>query len=111
MAAGIIQYDRNSDVMRPIVRYLQQLRDARDGLVNQLAVLTQYRNGDGSSATHYSLLAVAGEFVAGGDYADANAAAKASFDELSSLVGKLTTNSSVSDMLAALNQGCAKHGI
>lgn len=110
MAATIILYDRESNVMRPVVRFLQQLREARDGLTTQLAVLTQYRDGDGSSATHYDLLAVSGEFVAG-DYADANAAAKASYDELSSLVGKLTTNSNITDVLAALNQACAKHGV
>ncbi len=110
MAAGIIQFDRNADVMRPVVRFLQMVREAREGLKNALAVMTQHRDGDGSQAVHYDLLALAGDFSAG-DYATADAAAKASYDELASLNAKLTTNASVSDVLAAVDQACAKHGV
>ncbi len=110
MAAPIILFDRNTDVGRRIVRYLQMVREAREGLAETLAVLVQMRDGDGSQASHYDLLAVQAGFTAG-DYADANTAAKASHDELASLIFKLTTNSSITDMLAAMDQACAKHGV
>lgn len=110
MAASIILYDRNTEAMRPVARYLQMLKEARDGLVAQRAVMLGYRDNDGSSAADYDLLAVAGDFRIG-DYASANAAAKASFEEIDSLTYKLTTNASVTDVLAALDQCCAKHGV
>ncbi len=110
MAAGIIKYDRNSDVMRNKVRALQMIREGVELLGNQRSIDIQYRDGDGSQAAHYDLLAAAGSFQAG-DYADANAAAKASFDELDSLYAKLSTDGSVSFVKAAIYQACAKHGV
>jgi hypothetical protein len=101
MAAGIILYNAQSDVMRPINRGLSLIKEGIETIRNQLLVFEQYRNGDGSIATHYDLLAVAGQFEAG-DYTDANTAAKASYDEISSMIFKLTTNSSVSDTAAAI---------
>jgi phosphoribosylformylglycinamidine (FGAM) synthase-like amidotransferase family enzyme len=110
MAAGIIKFDRNSDAMRPAVRALQMIREGLDVLRAQRAIMLQFRDGDGSQAAHYDLLAAAGVFAAG-DYADANAAAKASFDELDSLFAKLSTDASVSAVNAAILQACAKHGV
>lgn len=110
MAAGIIKYDRNTDAMRQKVRALQMIREGLELLGNQRAIDIQYRDGDGTNAAHYDLLAVAGDFEAG-DYADANAAAKASFDELDSLYAKLSTDASVSNVRAAIYQACAKHGV
>jgi len=110
MAAGIIKYDRNSDAMRNKVRALQMILEGFELLERQRAIDIQYRDGDGSQAAHYDLLAAAGGFQAG-DYADANAAAKASFDELDSLYAKLSTNASVSSVNAAMYQAAAKHGV
>lgn len=113
MAAGIILCNRDSNAMRPAYRYLQMIREGRDGLTAHLAVMTQYidgGSGGSGTAANFDLLASAATF-AQGDYADANAAAKASYDEIASVVGKLTTDSSVSNVFAAVNQACAKHGI
>jgi hypothetical protein len=110
MAAGIIQFDRGSDAMRMKVRALQMIREGFELLRNQRLIDIQFRDGDGSQAAHYDLLAAAGDFAAG-DYADANAAAKASFDELDSLYSKLATDASVTAVNAAIYQACAKHGV
>lgn len=110
MAANIIIFDRNTDAMRDAVRAMQMLREAVDILRNQRAKMIQYRDGDGSLAAHYDRLAAAGSFQAG-DYVDANAAAKASFDELDSLYSKISGDGNVSAVNAAILQAPAKHGI
>ncbi len=86
------------------------LREARQILIDARSVMLQFRDGDGSQAAHYDQLAAAGDFTAG-DYADANAAAKASFDEVDSLHAKITTDASVSSVMTAISQACAKHGV
>jgi hypothetical protein len=110
MAAAYIPFDRNKDVTRKVVGALQKLREGKQDLEDALEVMTQMKDGDGSQAAHFDLLASQGTFAAG-DYADANAAAKAFFDEVSSLSFKLNTNGSITDMDAALIQACAKLGV
>lgn len=110
MAAAFIPHDRNTDLMRPVVRALQLIREGVETLTHARAVILQTRDGDGTQAAHYDLTATLGGFTAG-DYADGPAAAKASFDELDSIHFKLTTNASVSDVAAAIAQACAKHGV
>ena len=110
MAAGIILFDRTKDAMRNKVRALQMIREGLDLLRSQRAIDLQYRDGDGSQTLHYDQLATAGGFTAG-DYADANAAAKASFDEIDSLYAKLSTDAQVTAVNAAILQACAKHGV
>jgi hypothetical protein len=110
MAANHIIFNKQHDVMRQAVRGMQLIREGRDVLAQARASMLQMRDGDGSQASHYDLLANAAGFGAG-DYGSADAAAKASFDEVDSLAFKLTTNSSVSDMTAAIDQCCAKHGV
>ncbi len=89
---------------------LRTFRDARDRLKHVRDVLIRYRTGDGSLASHYALLQAKCSFQASG-YADANTATKAAFDELDSLVGKVTTDASVSAVLTACDQCCAKFGV
>jgi phosphoribosylformylglycinamidine (FGAM) synthase-like amidotransferase family enzyme len=110
MAADIILYDRNSDAMRNANRGMQMLVEGVRLLASQRDSMIRHRDGDGSQDIHYDLLATEGGFEAG-DYASANAAARASFNEIDSLVGKLTTNASVADVAAAIAQAPAKHGI
>lgn len=110
MAANHIIFNKQHDVMRQAIRGMQLVREGRDVLEQARASMLQMRDGDGSSAAQYDLLATKAGFEAG-DYGDANAAAKASFDEIDSLSFKLTTNSQVSDMTAAIDQCCAKHGV
>lgn len=110
MAAGHIIFDKQHEVMRKAVRGMQLIREGRDTLEEARDAMIQMRDGNGSLAAHYDLLATEAAFEAG-DYADANAAAKASFDEIDSLCGKITTNASITDMTAAISQCPAKHGV
>lgn len=110
MAANHIELDKSTDVGRQLTRGFQMVREAKETLVHVRDVMIQMRDGDGSQASHYDVLAAEAGYVAN-DYADANAAAKASFDELDSLLSKINSDASVSNVLAAINQACAKHGI
>lgn len=110
MAANYIPGDRGNSFYSQRLSLLRQLRDARDSLVEQQLVLDQARDGDGSSAAHYDMAAVQFGFQSG-DYATPEAACKASYDELASLLAKLTTDASVSAVMTATNQACAKHGV
>jgi len=89
---------------------MQMLREAMLGLEQTRAAFLQARDGDGSQASHYDLVATLGVYQAG-DYATANDAAKASFDELDSLHAKVATNDAVSNVRAAIEQAPAKHGV
>lgn len=109
MAADIILFDPLAQPAAEILAAARAVRDARDRLKRARDVLIRYRSGDGSSAAHYSLLQTKCSVQAGG-YADANAAAKALFDELDSCIYKLTTDASVSAVLTAVDQLCAKLG-
>ncbi len=110
MAANYIEFNHLVDPGRSIARGLQMIREGIRTLTDARAIILQMRDGDGSDAAHYDL--VASELgVQAGDYASANAAAQALFNEIDSLWFKLTTNSSVSDVAAAIAQAPAKLGI
>lgn len=110
MAANFIDYDKATDVGRMITRGLQMVREGRQVLLDARAIMIQMRDGDGSQAAHYDLLRTEAGYAAG-DYSTADAAAKASFDEIDSLLGKIATDAEVSFVSAAIAQACAKHGI
>lgn len=110
MAAGIILFDRTSDSMRDGVRAVQMIREGLDTLRNQRAKMIQYCDGATGTAANWDRLATAGSFQAG-DYADANAAAMASFTELDSLYSKLSGDGSVTLVFAAILQAPAKLGV
>lgn len=110
MAANIILFDQTKSPMREVVEAVKAIRDNLAKLGNARAVMTQYRDGDGSQAAHWDLLALAGGFSAG-DYATPDAAAKAMFDEIDSLYAKLTTDGSVTQVNAAILQAPAKLGV
>lgn len=91
-------------------RWGRQLRNVLDNLErgldegnDLLAVMTHMIDGDGSNASHFDLV------TTNFGFAD-NAHAKAAWDELNSMMFKLNTNSSVSDVNAALLQAFAKMG-
>jgi hypothetical protein len=96
MAASFIEFDKASDVGRTLARGLQMVREGRDTLLHARAIMIQMRDGDGTQSAHYDVLA--GE-------------AKASFDEVDSLLSKIATDASVSAVNAAIDQACAKHGV
>jgi hypothetical protein len=93
-----------------VVSAARQLRDARDRLHRSRDVLINYRTGDGSNPADYALLQVKCNVQAGG-YADANTATKALFDELDSCISKLISDASVTAVLTAVDQLCAKLGV
>ena len=114
MAADIILFEtvngQPKGPLREAIEAAKMAREARERMKRARDAMIRFRDGNGSLASHYDQLQTAVNFQAG-DYADANTAAKASFDELDSLVAKLTTNASVSDVLTALDQYLAKHGV
>ena len=110
MAANIFLFDRQKDLMRDTVRALGMIRQGVLLLQASRAVWIQSRDGDGSQDAHYDLTATLGGFQPG-DYATANAACRASFLEIDSLYSKVGTNAPVSDVLAAIEQACAKHSV
>lgn len=103
MAEAHIKIDPNTEYGRQVRRALQLLREGKDLLNDVLDIVAQMRDGDGSQAAHY---AYATPFF--GTTSDAKT--KAMADELSSLAFKLNTNSSVSDVHAAMEQAFAKLG-
>ncbi|MEO1063758.1 MAG: hypothetical protein AAFZ07_20260 [Actinomycetota bacterium] len=110
MAANHIKINSETEVGRQLTRYARQLVEAVDGLASVEAAMVQMRDGDGISASHYDLLATEAGYAAA-DYADANTAAKASFDELASLLAKVNSDASVSNVRAAIDQFAAKHAV
>jgi phosphoribosylformylglycinamidine (FGAM) synthase-like amidotransferase family enzyme len=86
------------------------LINAIEGLAAVDAVVVQMRDGDGSQASHYDLAVSQVGFQAG-DYAEANTAAQSSHSELMSLLAKVNTDASVSNVRAAVYQFAAKHGV
>lgn len=110
MAADNLIFDPLASPITEVVSALRAFRDSRDRLTHIRDAIIRFRTGDGTTAIQYALLQSKCSFQAGG-YADANTAAKAAFDELDSLVGKVTTDAPVSAVLTALNQCCAKFGV
>lgn len=110
MAAQAFLYDRNKDITRDLVSALVMIRQGMLKLEATRAVWIQTRDGAGSQAVDYDLIATTGGFLAG-DYADANAAAKAAFDEFDTLYNKVGTDGAVSAVRSSINQACAKFGL
>lgn len=109
MAAVYIESDDIKNAR--IKQALRAIREGRAILRQELAVAVQQRDGDGSLAAHYDVYAVKKGYVAN-DYADANTAAKAGYDELSSLDFILNRAEGQGDAAgAAIDQACAKFGV
>lgn len=109
MPANLIEADPNKAAR--IHQALRAIREGRAILNQELAAADQARDGDGSLAAHYDLWALKRGFLAN-DYASADAAAKAGYDELSSLAFKLNRASGQGDATgAAIDQACAKFGV
>lgn len=80
---------------------LSKLEDAITDLVELRGTMALMIDGDGSDAAHFAYMQDKFGFAS-------NAAAKSAWEELNSLLFKLTTNSSVADVSAALTQAFAK---
>jgi hypothetical protein len=104
MAATHIPFDRSNQFGQELKALLNAYRKVvTDGPII-IAALQAMIDGNGTDVSHFTEMVTVGIF-------DNTADAKASFDELSSVNGKLTTNNSVSSVEAALLQVCSKHGI
>jgi hypothetical protein len=98
--------------MSRVVEGLEKIRDGVALLGEALAIEVQMIDGGTGGAgtpANFDLLTSAGGFTSG-DYASGDHAAKASFDEVSSLYAKLTKIDGDAVGLA-LPQACAKHGV
>ena len=105
MAALHVIADPTKPQVRDLHRYLKMMKEAGDGLRRVLDVFTQLSDDARDADEDFDLLATVGGYSAG-DYATANAAAKKSYDELSSVVGTYETATD-----AAVNQALAIHGL
>lgn len=110
MAANFIQVDKTTEFGRNLARGGQLLLEGLQLLVQCRDNMIQARDGDGTQAAHYDLLRAQAGYVMN-DYASADAAAKASFDELDSLLSKINTDNAVSNVKAAIYQFAAKHNL
>lgn len=111
-----IKGDEASKTYRNLLRYLQMLRESVDGLADVREVIIRMRESDGTSTTHYNLVASECGYEATlieneSQTPTAQAAAKASFEELDALLAKLNTDNAVSVVRTAIDQACAKHGV
>jgi hypothetical protein len=103
MAANFIECNKQHDVVRQAIRGAQLLREAESHLAAALAGMAALKDGDGSLASHFALMATECEVVQNG-YASANAAAKQLFDETNSVAGNAAAG------IAAAKQLCAYLG-
>lgn len=104
MASTNIPFDRANQFGQEIKALLNGYRKVVTDGPLVLASMQAMIDGDGSDVSHFT------EMVTLGIYEN-TADAKASFDELSSVNFKMSTNNSVTDTNAALLQVCSKHGI
>lgn len=99
MAAQFIPVDKNHEIIRTILRGIQQVREGGFNVKNALASLNALSDGNRDQAADFDLLASQCSITAG-DYATANDAAKKLYDELNAVDGNLAAG------LAAAEQLC-----
>lgn len=103
MAATNITFNRTLHHGQDLSRYLNDLDRVNNANGRLLAVMQHMIDGDGSDAAHFTEVTARYGFAS-------NAKAKEAWDELNSLIAKLTTNGSVTNVQAAINQLLAKFG-
>lgn len=101
MAVSHITYNHSTPHGSQLANHLLQLEGGLEGLNDDLATMARMIDGDGSQASHFTYMT--------GKYGfESDAVAKAAYEELQSAAAKLNTNSSVTDVNAALLQAFAK---
>lgn len=101
MAVAHIDFNHDTRDASRLTRYMLGLEENYNGLNRELATLALMIDGDPSNAANYTYMKDRYSFVD-------NAEAKGAYDELSSLMFKLNTNGSVTDVNAALLQAFNK---
>ncbi len=105
MAANRVVFNtEQKDLARKIARSITMVREGKQLLDEARGILIQTRDGDGSDAANYDLIAFHGGYEQS-DYASPNAAAKKSFEEIDALWGALD------NIQATIDQCCAIHGV
>jgi hypothetical protein len=94
MAAQAIIADKNNELNRHAIRCVQLHREAKEHGAIALAGYIALKDGDGTQAAHFDLMAAQCGIQAG-DYADANTAAKALYDEMNSVDGNVNVAAAV----------------
>lgn len=112
MAAEIILFDATKPPIKDAIDALRLIREGRERLKRARDVMIRYRDGadNAGNPANYDQLRITCNYQIG-DFASADAAARASFLELDACIAKLTTDASVTAVLTAVDQACAKHGI
>jgi hypothetical protein len=103
MAVAHISFNDQLTHGRMIRRALQSLEEGTDTLNDLMGVLATMIDGDGSQAAHFTYMTTKCGFAS-------DAGAKAGYDELASLKFKLSTDTSQTDVNAALIQAFRKFG-
>jgi hypothetical protein len=101
VATTNLYFNDQTQYGRMLRRGLNLLEEGYELLNDVLANVPHMIDGNGSDAAHFTEVTARYGF-------DNNADAKAAWDELNSLMFKLNTNTSVSDMNAAMLQAFAK---
>jgi hypothetical protein len=101
MASTNLHFDDQSHHGRLLRSALHMLEGGHEALNDAVASMNHMKDGDGSQAAHFAEVTSRFGFVT-------DAKAKAGYDELNSVLFKLNTDSSVTDMNAALLQAFAK---
>lgn len=100
MAVLHIPFDSTNHSQR-IRECLRHLEEGRQGLINEVATMSLMIDGDGSSETHFDAVRIKYGFPS-------NTVAKAAKEELASCLSKITTDSSITSVQAALLQAFNK---
>jgi len=101
MAVPHIFFNDQTQYGRVKRRALQMLEEGLENLIDVVEVQVQMLDGDGSQAAHFAYATPKFGYIS-------DAQTKAAHEELQSLRFKLTTNSSVTDVNAALLQAFNK---
>lgn len=101
MAVSHITYNQGTQHGALLKTALAQLESGLDRGNEILATMARMIDGDGSQAAHFAYMQAKFGFTD-------DAGAKAAYEELASLLSKLNTNGSVTDVNAALMQAFAK---
>jgi len=101
MAVNHIAFNDQTTHGRLLRRALQQQEEGLQNLNEVIATMALMIDGDGSDATHFAYATPKFGFTN-------DAAAKAAWDELNSLAGKLNTDGSVTFVNAAMKQAFNK---
>lgn len=102
MATGHIYLKTGAGVTasgRELINDLAMFSASWSAIRRHFAAMTQQKDGDGSQASHFAVVAAVYAFTDSGGSALSNADAKAAYDEMNSVIG---------NNAAAIEQLCAK---